>query len=179
MPLPPLSFPLQLWVSFLLLVWHESRLQCRWSPVLVMPSSIHPPIHPWSHKHPMHGLVHSVPPQKLISYGNKDRTRSTWTQDKLSHCTLVMTTMGVNMFRAIRWRHMIWFQSHFVVYYNIYEYVHSATVSSQEHILRHAKWPSSWGSDPHFGQSTSILLLKLWISTNDQHLELLIPHTLH
>jgi len=30
-------------------------------------------------------------------------------------------------------------------------------------IIRHAKWPSSQGSDQHFGQSTSILLLKVWI----------------
>ena len=47
--------------------------------------------------------------------------------------------------------------------------------------FRHAKWPSSRGSDPHFGQSTSILLLKIWISTNGvtSILECLIPHTLH
>jgi len=44
-------------------------------------------------------------------------------------------------------------------------------------LLRHAKWPSSRGSDPHFGRSTSILLLKIWISTNGMTsiLECLIP----
>ena len=47
--------------------------------------------------------------------------------------------------------------------------------------FRHAKWPSSRGSDPHFGLSTSILLMKIWISTNGvtRILECLIPHTLH
>jgi len=44
-------------------------------------------------------------------------------------------------------------------------------------VSRHSKWPSSQGSDPHFGQSTSILLLIIWISTNGvtSILEFLIP----
>ena len=53
-------------------------------------------------------------------------------------------------------------------------------VAPNVHTNRRAKWPSSRGSDPHFDQSTSILLLKICISTNGvtSILEFLIPHTM-
>ena len=96
---------------------------------------------------------------------------------QLSHSTMQMQQGSIPSVSTVLVRCRLW------IPLKIVPCVAAAKTKSllSEDRLRHAKWPSSRGSDPHFDQSTSILLLKIWISTNGvtSILEFLIPHTLH